>query len=210
VICRCKIENVGLGLCVLDPASETRPLGGVRIEDNVFSGRGVHLLLWGTLSNVAVIGNRFLEGKNGINLNFSLSAQAEQIVIANNTFFQSTYWIGLVQSIPSQKGITICNNLILGAEKVEWGWPSQLEEVSRVWSFRNNWWEPGDVTLMDEFPGPPVAELHRDVALLSRDPASPDFLRPRPGDSLAAAGAGPPFPSSIGALAPPENQSKPK
>jgi hypothetical protein len=49
---------------------------------------------------------------------------------------------------------------------------------------------------------PPIAELRPEIALQSRDPASPDFLRPDPGSPLATAGAGRELPSYVGALAP--------
>jgi hypothetical protein len=189
LIRRCRVENQGLGVSLLDPRDATRPVGGVQLEDNVFSGRGVHVLLAGPVGHVVLRGNRFLGGMNGVNLDCPEPSQAEDVVIANNTFFGTTYWIGLVRTDARQKGITVCNNLVVDSRKVEWSWKGQLDEVARAWAFRAN-------------------ELHRDIALRSRDPGDPDFLRPEPGSALATSGVGREFPSYIGALAPRANPAR--
>jgi hypothetical protein len=199
---RCRVENQGLGLSMIDPGDPSRTLGGVRVEECEFTGAGVHVMLWGPVRDVAITGNRFLRGINGVNVNFFEPSQADGVVIANNTFFETTYWLGLVKTDPHQKEITVCNNLILGSRKVEWSWPEQVAMIARTWSFRANWWEPGARTEVDQFRDGRIASLQRDVPLRSRDPASPEFLRPEPGSPLGSSGAGGGFAAHIGALAP--------
>jgi hypothetical protein len=104
--------------------------------------------------------------------------------------------------VARQGGITICNNLIIDSQKVEWGWPGQLDAVAESCDFRTNWWEPSDHTETARLSNPPMAELRQAIALHSRDSASPDFLRPEPGSAIATSGAGGEFPTYIGALAP--------
>jgi hypothetical protein len=199
---RCRIENQGLGIGLLDPRNSARRIGGIRLLENEFSGPGVHVLIAGRVEDVILVGNRFLGGKNGVNLNFSEPSAAEHVVIANNTFFATTYWLGLVKTVAPQKSITVWNNLIIDSQRVEWGWPEQLEQVAQAWDFRNNWWELSPRTERDQFSHPPMAEAHEELALRSRDPSSPDFLRPEPGSALATSGLGPGYPTYIGALAP--------
>jgi hypothetical protein len=204
----CRIENGGLGVALVEPSDPDRQIGWVELEGNEFTGPGVHVLVSGRVRKVLITGNRFLGGKNGVNLNFPETFQVGRLSIHNNTFSGTTYWIGLVKTDPKQKGITICNNLILDSQRVEWGWAGQLDDVARAWDFRANWWEPSRRTDADQFSNPPMAELHRDIALRSRDPADPGFLQPDAQSPLASAGAGGAFPTYIGAYAPPGTPPK--
>jgi hypothetical protein len=198
----CRVANNGLGVALVEGGETNRQIGWVELQDNEFTGPGVHVLVQARVRNVLIAGNRFLGGKNGVNLDLPVPLQVGQLSIHNNTFSGTTYWIGLVRTDPRQKGISICNNLILDAERVEWGWPGQLDDVARAWEFRANWWEPSERTALDRLANPPMAELHQAIALRSRDPADPGYLQPEAGSPLATSGVGGELPTYIGARAP--------
>jgi hypothetical protein len=199
---RCRIANNGLGVALVGPGATNFHIGWVELRDNEFTGPGVHVLVSGPIRNLVIAENRFLGGKNGVNLDFPSPSQVGGLSIHNNTFIGTAYWIGLVRTDPQQHGISICNNLILDSERVEWGHAGQLDEAARTWDFRANWWEPSGRTARDRLANPPMAELHEAIALRSRDPADPGFLQPEPGSPLATAGAGGDLPTYIGARAP--------
>jgi hypothetical protein len=199
---RCRIMNNGLGVALVNSGPTNRQIGSVELQDNDFAGPGVHVLIQGRVRNVLIAGNRFLGGINGVNLDFPVPLQVGRLAIHNNTFSGTTYWIGLVRTDPQQKGISICNNLILDSERVEWGWAGQLDDAARSWEFRSNWWEPSARTALDRLANPPMAELHPTIALRSRDPADPGYLQPEPGSPVATSGIGGELPTYIGARAP--------
>jgi len=188
--------------------SESRTVRNIRIEDNTFSGHGVHVLLEPRMENVRLTGNRFLGGSQGVKLNFPNAGQAVSVLIANNTFFKTTCWLGLGRSDASQQGITICNNLILQSLKVDTYSSEQRDAIGQTWEFRANWWEPNDRTPSDPEAMHPFAKVKKIRTLASRNPASLEFLRPVQGSPIATAGAGQGLPNYIGALAPVAARSK--
>jgi hypothetical protein len=190
------------GLCVWVLGHPDAPIDSVRLEHNQFRGPGVHLLLWGSIGDVTVAENLFWGGKNGVNLNFEETSQCRSLKIANNTFLGTTYWLGLVRTVARQDRVVVCNNLILGADAVEEGSAGQLAAVAGRWTFTRNWWElePGAPPLA---PGlGRIAHQEPSLALISRDPKHPDFLRPRPDSPLATGGVGGALARHIGAMPP--------
>jgi serine/threonine protein kinase len=205
---RSRIEGVPPTVCVW-VESENRshgPAGGIRIANNRFRGPTVQLLFWGPVSDVSVTGNEFAGCKNGINLNFPIPGQAHRVVIANNTFHKNEFWIGLVFTDPREQEITVANNLIVGGRKIECSRPEQTGEVADNWSFLANWWETAPES--DD----PIALERKlvvsqtNLALRSRDPKSPDYLRPSQDSPLASCGAGGDLPRYIGAFPPAETK----
>jgi hypothetical protein len=96
----------------------------------------------------------------------------------------------------------ICNNLILGGERVMGG-ADQWQVVLGGWDFQANWWEPGPHTAFDAGRGDRLATMHENLALGSRDdPTAPDFLMPAPDSPLATSGVGGDLPSYVGAVPP--------
>jgi hypothetical protein len=200
---RSRIEGAPPTVCVwVQAKSANQSAGGVRIEANDFRGPTVHLLFWGPVHDVTVTGNRFEGGKNGINLNFKTPGEAHRVLIANNTFRDTEFWLGLVFTDPREQEVTVANNLILGGRKVETSRAEQTGEVADHWSFLANWWEA--VPASDD---PLAVErglvlARTDVALRSRDPKSPEYLRPADGSPLTTAGAGGDLPRYVGAFPP--------
>jgi serine/threonine protein kinase len=196
-----------LGIVILGQANE--PAAWIYVENNRFTGPGYQMTLENSVRDVHVSGNLFIQGKRGISLELSVPKQSQRLTIANNSFFRVPEWLGFTESSFDQADITIANNLIVQSKEIQLG-RQDLTGVAGLW-FRNNWWEPApDADLRHVRL---VAELKADMKLLSRDPASPDFLRPAsdtmpPGTAVGpapwayigarppAAGAGPAKPST--------------
>jgi hypothetical protein len=199
---RCRVTNNGLGVALISRGEGNRRIGWVELRDSEFTGPGVHVLVSGAVRDLVIAENRFLGGKNGVNLDFPDPFQVGRLSIHNNTFFGTTYWLGLVRTDPRQKTMSICNNLILDSERVEWGRAGQLDEAARAWDFRANWWERSKRTAADRLANPPMAELRDTIALKSRDPRDSGYLQPERESPLATSGAGGTLPTYIGARAP--------
>jgi hypothetical protein len=203
---RCVVHRPALGQCV-KVGGGVGPAQAVCLEENRFSSQGVLVLLWGSneapLQDVTIAGNLFLNGLNGVNLNLLKPAEHQKIRIANNTFFRTRHWIGLVASNTEVPGVTLANNLLLGARDIE-GDARLVEKALDHWTFRANWWEP-DPALPANDPGylDRAAERKQAIDLLERqDPEHPDFLRPPPASPLFTSGAGGELPTYVGARGP--------
>jgi serine/threonine protein kinase len=168
----------------------------VRIENNRFeTALAAGVLVGQTAQEVTITGNVFLG--RGVTFNFPKGTISRSIRVGNNTFFRVPYWLDL-SSTELGKDVLVYNNLVLGAEGINTRVP--LAEIAKRWSFHNNWWEPGPAT--DTQNARLVAEVRTNVELVSREPATPRFLRPPPGSPLAGAGAGSELPSHVGAFPP--------
>ena len=205
----CVIDHRALGQCVLVIGS-ARAAPAVRLENNRFHSKGVLVLLGGShqapLHAVTVAGNLFLDGKNGVNLNLINPPENQNIRIVNNTFLRTENWLGLVQSNTEASGVTVANNLILGAHGIE---KAFLEQSLQNWTFKTNWWEINPAKT-DRAAYGGLAEMKDQIDLLQReDPEHQDFLRPPSGSSLFSAGAGGDLPAHIGARGPSETRSPP-
>jgi hypothetical protein len=176
---RLDVQSGRLGVAILGDDSE--PTDWVRVEDSRFTGPGVQLSLEVAVRDIRVAGNLFLEGKRGVNLVLTHPGQWRRVGITHNTFFRTTEWLGLEKALEEESDVTVANNLILQADSLQLLGPDQ-PRVPERW-FRNNWWEPGPKANPARVRR--VAELKLEVKLLSRDAASPDFLRP-PAGTMAA------------------------
>ncbi len=186
------------------------PQAGSRVEFSrcTFSGPKTHLHLTDECRDLIVSHCVFLGGANAINLSFSRWEADHRLRIFNNTFVDSDYWLGLMNSFRSgstpQPGTNsqVCNNLILGGQRVMGG-DDQWEIVLRSWDFQANWWESGPLTIPDAGRGDRVAAMHESLDLGPRDdPNAPNFLAPAGDSPLATAGIGGDLPSYIGAIPP--------
>ena len=188
------------------------PMGQhVRIEENTFSGRDVLILLGARdapLGETVVAGNVFLgredgESTTGINVNLTEGGVESNICIHNNTFLNTTNWIGLAFTRDYQPGVTIANNLILGS--VAFAGPyEEIEKAAEVWQFEANCWEKGPETFDDAGHHGLIATLEDKIELQNRDDDKhEDFLRPPPDSPLLTSGYGKEgLPAHIGAVGP--------
>ena len=74
----------------------------------------------GSAQDIQIRGNIFRGGRYGVNLNLPESHRSRRLLIANNTFLDTIFWVGLWATDPRQDQFEISNNLILGAHKVHW------------------------------------------------------------------------------------------
>jgi hypothetical protein len=154
----------------------------------------VHLQLLQSLGDVRVRGNVFVDG-HGVFASLEVPDGSHDIRLANNTFFNTSLWLDLRGSSPSQQNVAISNNLILGSDHVE---AADLDSFFVAgWSFDHNWCETA-ADNADEATS--VAVRKTSIDLISRDPASPDFLRPQHDSALSTSGTGGELPKYIGAL----------
>ncbi len=193
----CVFDSAAMGIVV--QGEKGKPAAFVEIQDNRFRGLGTHVLIMGTVHDVAVQGNLFF-GK-GLGLSFAEDEPSRVIRIGNNTFFDAPQWIG-ISGAELADDVDIYNNLILGGRsigEIEW-----LRELAARWSFRNNVWEnhPG----MDGAAASVVAEVVEQVQLTSRITDDVNYLRPGADSALATAGAGGDLPEYVGALPPVSNK----
>jgi hypothetical protein len=116
---------------------------------------------------------------------------------AHNTFFGAHAWLALEHCSLDQPDLRIANNLILQSQEIRLT-GQDLTPVAPRW-FHNNWWERSDG--FNQSQAEQVAAVKDEVKLVSRDPASNDFLRPAPGQFPAseADDAGRPY---VGARSP--------
>lgn len=160
------------------------PISQVRVENNRFLAAETHLFLNQAARDVSVKGNVFVKGL-GVGVNLTTGSGSQRIRVSNNSFLNSTSWLTF-EGPELPPASVVCNNLVLGADNLS-PVPHSLDEILKVWVFRNNWWEPGPNT--DEIMAARFADVHVNVHVLSRDPDNADFLRPEPDSALGAAGA---------------------
>ncbi len=169
----------------------------VRVEDCRITGPGVHVALEKRFADVAVVGNVFLGGRAGVSLGVDQAGAAQRLDVSHNTFFGTHAWLAFENCSLDQPDLRIDSNLVLQSQEIRLT-GQDLAPVAPRW-FHNNWWERSDGFNQDQ--AEQVAKVKDEVKLLSRDPASPDFLRPVPGEFPAreADAAGRPY---VGARSP--------
>ncbi|MBI5759694.1 MAG: protein kinase, partial [Planctomycetales bacterium] len=151
----CRLNCRGDGQCLwIEGAGQ--PNRRIVVAGNRLGAKYTSVVIWGTLHNVAIIQNVFAGGLNAINLNLLAYQPDEKLVIQHNTFFGSTYWIGLVNSRIEKSEIAIEHNLILGSNAIEAS-DTSLVQIAEHWKFTGNVWEAGDHTA-------PQADLNGRIA----------------------------------------------
>jgi serine/threonine protein kinase/nitrous oxidase accessory protein NosD len=190
---------------------------GIILRDNQVSGGQQGLFLSGRLADIFVVGNRIWNCElAGIELRH-LGAEAERILIANNSILgeHSCLRVWDRPNHPKRrKGqVEICNNVFAEArlgdaqvvlspdDKKADVTEQESADVAANWPFHHNFREAGSWAK----PIIPVGAQDQKLTssqLLSRLPSHEDFLRPAPGSPLTTGGAGGDLPAYAGAVPP--------
>ena len=158
-------------------------ISNAEIRECRFEGRTRQLELIQFVRDLKIEGNLFLNGSQAILLDH-LTGASGQITIANNSFYRVRNWIDPASSSRSLQGMRIANNALLEVEPDDDLATNLIDLAESGWQFANNVWECSAET---EPAGPAENACLRKVAELavkSRDPESPDFLRPEAGSAL--------------------------
>jgi hypothetical protein len=186
--------------------SESRdPIRNLRIERNRFECQQTHIGLIRPVRQVVLSHNVFVGGANAINLQLSESTDRavpeHSLVIANNSFFNTVYWLGLINEAPVHVDFaTVCNNLIVNSQEMQGHETVPL--AAEHWTFQANWWELPQVQEGETGHDERIAKLVNKIELLSRMPSDADFLRPAPNSPLRTSGCGGQYDSFVGAIDP--------
>jgi hypothetical protein len=220
VVRRCFIQTPCDGIIVSGVAEELA--GGVALRDNIITGSNYRgLVLVGGLERVQVVGNRVSACRVSGLQTEDLGSASRRILIANNTSFDNgygfRYFFGSEPRAPVPTGqVEFSGNLLLESGLSDLGclWvtgevakplPEFAKALTARWRFRRNWRDRQGV--LPQFRVP----LHKEdrqleaVSFVSRNPDSPDYLRPLPGSPLAREGPGsldPTLPAYVGAVPP--------
>jgi serine/threonine-protein kinase len=168
-----------IGIVLIGAADQ--PVSWVRVEGCRIAGPGVHVAMEKRFADVAVVGNIFIRGRAGVSLGVDQPGTAQRLNVAQNTFFGTHAWLAFEHCSLDQPDLRIDNNLILQSQEIRLT-GQDLAPVAPRW-FHDNWWERSDG--FNQSQAEQVAAVKDEVKLLSRDPASTDFLRPAPGQSPA-------------------------
>ncbi|MEK6260550.1 MAG: serine/threonine-protein kinase [Planctomycetota bacterium] len=183
---------------------------GIECRECQFTAPNTHLYATQTCRKLTLVGNVFLGGQNAINLSLKTWEPDSRIEIVNNTFVGTRYWLGLMDSfrtgsVPTgQTDSRVCNNLILGGERVQGG-NDQWEPTLSAWRFDANWWETDSTTKASPlWKGVDwnrrIADHHTRLDVPVRDdPSQANFLVPAAGSPLLTSGCGGDLPIYIGA-----------
>jgi serine/threonine protein kinase len=227
VVQDCVFRRITVGVRISGLKDDYRtadPCGRIAIRNNQFA-RCVHAVgLRGACRQLHIVGNRIWNtGSTAIQLD-NLVERAEDILIANNTLLECFEALRLWDDQKKTyrgKHISIRNNLVLGAQQEDMVFTDSGGDMTHVqgpgdgkslhdqWQIDHNWreWMPAEGAK----PGPQWITLGKkdvqrsEIKVRSRDPASPDFLRPATESQLASEGAGqedPSLPVYIGAVPP--------
>ena len=106
------------------------------IEGCRIKGPMILAILWEAVRDVTFSNNLFTGGEVGLSLELRQSGRSSGITVRNNTFYNSTAWIGFGFSDLGREDVHIERNLIVGCSEVR---PSAhgLEHVAKDW-FRDN------------------------------------------------------------------------
>src|SRR5262249_37642645 len=151
------------------------------------------------LADVAGVGNIFPQGRAGVSLGVDQAGAAQRLNVDHNTFFGTHAWLAFEHCSLDQPDLRVANNLILQSQEIRLT-GQDLTPVAPRW-FRDNWWERSDG--FNQSQAEQVAAVKGEVKLVSRDPASSDFLRPAPGQFPAPAAGAPADRRCVGARGPP-------
>jgi len=173
-----------------------------------FTSPGTHIMVISACRSCTLSENIFMGGNNAINVNYGVWLPDSHVEIVNNTFVETRYWFGLMNSfrgatVPTGKGTSrICNNLILGGVRMQGG-EDQWQHIETSWIFDANWWEPSTSTTTNAGRDGRVAEFKDNLKIPNRDqPNMTDYLRPAPGSILFESGCCEDLPRFIGAKGP--------
>jgi eukaryotic-like serine/threonine-protein kinase len=197
----------GTGMC-LSLGGSTGVATRAEARNCHFTSLGTHIMVTSACRSFTLAENVFVGGNNAINLSYREWSPDSHVEIVNNTFVETRYWFGLMDSF---RGATVpagtttsrvCNNLILGGDRMQGG-EDQWQHVEASWRFDANWWEPSASTRANAGRDGQIAEFKDNLAIPNRDkPDMPDFLRPATGSILFESGCCEDLPRFIGAKGP--------
>ena len=193
----CRFESGKFGLFSgRDDIAEALELSHLVVDGNHFSGSGTHVVLLHSASEVRIEHNTF-EGGRGIELNLGSPRPSGAISVVNNTFHGTEVWLLFGPDRGDYGGVAV-NNLIVDTMGRSWNDPFGPRRAS--WRVDHNIWESAGSDADRNLDG--FGRATADAGLRSRDPASPDFVRPLAGGAAATGGVGPPLPAYVGARRP--------
>lgn len=172
---RCSFSPWMAGL-VLQGNAGGRIAHGV-IANSRFEVRTRQLELIAAVEDIRIEHNLFLNGATAIVLD-NLGRDAGGVGIFNNTFLHSGKWIDPTGSLGEWSSLSIERNAILGVDRLDDDRGTLARGAEFGWTFAGNLWESHD-----DRPNP-IAAPRPALAVESRDPADPGFLRPTPDSAL--------------------------
>jgi eukaryotic-like serine/threonine-protein kinase len=180
VLRNCTIESA-FGLAVL--GRDATAVSGLIVESCRFRimGSGPTITLENLVRQVVIKRNVFTGESSSMGIH--IGAHSSQVQVDNNTFYDLFDWVGInPQAIDQQ--ISVKRNLVLRCKCLLHENSDIADVVEHCLS--DNWWELSAGAEQREVravcaPHEPMSEL----PVVSRDPASSDFLRPRPSSPLA-------------------------
>lgn len=227
VIQNCTIRRFSAGVRVSAIQADYRtaqPGRRIVIRENKIEDCSVGIVLVGRVQKVQAVANRIVGSTMAAIQLETLFDGAEDILVANNSVWESKFGFRLWGEAVRGQNIQISNNLIIGnadspdmlfvdsgGDRVNSRGPGNGRLVLETWQWHNNWRvvrqpKASDPNSPAWIPLGPTDVIVDDMAFVSTDRASPDFLRPFDDSKLAESGAGnsdPTLPAYVGALPPP-------
>jgi hypothetical protein len=220
----CVIRRAAVGISVRGCDREygvAPPCANIVIRNNRLLNPGaIAMKLYGELRHVHILGNQIVGPTHyaAIQLEHVVDA-SEDIVIANNTVFETMPALRLWDHGVHGKGVRVQNNLVLAANKpdvlfldnggspVSAKGPGDADALLKGWRWDHNWREGkplsgGNIAANAWVPPAPGDTLKEQIAVLSRDSSDANFLRPAKDSPLASGGAGGDLPAYVGAVPP--------
>jgi nitrous oxidase accessory protein NosD len=202
------------------------PCGRVLIRNNILTDCEKGVVVIGAVRAVQIVGNRIQGSPLAAIQLENLLKGAGDILVANNTVLESLFAFRYWDQAVRGKNIQVRNNLVLGAKGPDLVYlvsggdrrkargPGDGRLLHKGWHIDHNWREVkrpkgNDVISKSWIPPrstPPTDVIKSKIEVLSREPDSPDFLRPAKTSPLATQGAGQTdasLPRYVGALPPP-------
>jgi serine/threonine protein kinase/pectin methylesterase-like acyl-CoA thioesterase len=192
----------------------------IEVRNNRISGTYKGMVLVGESTHVQVAGN-IVSSCPMLSLQLdNVTADSGPFLIANNTLYESNVVFRLWEDPPYKEHpigqAELCNNLLFDAGEADMAFtvagPDGTEPrhqdpqpLLAAWRFHYNWRDLSGANPGGIIPLAPGDHRFERRFLLSRDPTSPDFLRPAPDSPLATGGAGkddPSLPIYVGAVPP--------
>ena len=225
VVRNCVFERLAIAVGLAGVSGDYRvsfPVANVLLRDNLIMHCGWGFYLKGDVRRVHVVGNRIWQARRVALQLERLAADADNLLLANNTVFESEECFRLWDAAVKSKGVQIRNNLFLETKPPDMVFykskdPQRIEAVGegdalhKSWRLDHNWREakkPVGTSIRERSWIPPAEAdvLQGSIAGVNRDPKDLDnFLRPHKDSPLATKGGGqtdPWLPSYVGALPP--------
>lgn len=226
VIQNCTVRRYAAGVRVSGIGNDYKTPQAARrivVRNNTIEDCSQGITLVGLVQQAQVVGNRIARAMlTGLQLEALLDG-AGDILIANNTVFDSKCAFRLWDEAVLGKNIQVVNNLVVGRvdepdmqfvdsggnQLIQRG-PGDGRLVHDAWKWSHNWREvrqPAGEDLASNSWIPPGDNdvIREEIVGLSRDPNAEDFLRPAADSEMATAGAGkydPTLPAYVGAVTP--------